>query len=177
MTNERWWNDKSIMLADIDGEKYALHGWDGEFYYKSWKCLGEYHNEASKENYVIKPNYSQVDEDEWEFVNYEIMKLCNQIKTKRKESRKKMANKQVRLSENEEVFINKIRRIDDSNLVEISQYLKKQRESFNKKLNEIIFRQTDQVLNQDVKTLVKQTTDLENFIDVLEFYLKNKGAK
>ena len=25
-----WWNDKSIELVEIDGEVYALYGWNGE---------------------------------------------------------------------------------------------------------------------------------------------------
>lgn len=67
-----WWNDKSIELVEIDREVYALNGWNGEEYGNCWKCTGEFLTEASKEEYTLKPVYKEVDEDEWEIVNYEV---------------------------------------------------------------------------------------------------------
>ena len=67
-----WWNDKSIELVKIDGEVYALNGWNGEEYGGCWKCTGEFLTDASKEEYTLKPVYKEVDEDEWEIVNYEV---------------------------------------------------------------------------------------------------------
>lgn len=69
----RWWNDKSIELVEIDGEVYALYGWNGEEFTKSWKCTGDYYMDASKEEYTVKPIYEEVDEDEFEIIDYEVM--------------------------------------------------------------------------------------------------------
>lgn len=68
----RWWNDKSIELVEIDGEVYALYGWNGEVYGNCWKCTGEFLTDASKEEYTLKPVYKEVAEDEREIVNYEV---------------------------------------------------------------------------------------------------------
>ena len=62
-----WWNDKGIELVEIDGETFALNGWNGETYLKCWKCLGEDLMDASEEEYQITPIY----EDE-EIAGYEV---------------------------------------------------------------------------------------------------------
>jgi len=49
-----WWNDKTIPLARINGEVYALSGWNGESYGHCWKCLGEFFMDASAEEYEIE---------------------------------------------------------------------------------------------------------------------------
>ncbi|ALA47993.1 hypothetical protein ABE137_12475 [Brevibacillus laterosporus] len=67
-----WWNDNNIELVEIDGEVFALNGWDGEAFTKSWKCTGEFHMEASEELYIITPIYDEVDEDEFNVVGYEV---------------------------------------------------------------------------------------------------------
>ena len=67
-----WWNDKSIELVEIDGEVYALYGWNGEEYGNCWKCTGEFLMDASEEEYTLKPIYEEVAEGEWEIVNYEV---------------------------------------------------------------------------------------------------------
>lgn len=67
-----WWNDKEIELVEIEGSVYALYGWNGEDYGKWWRCTGEFLTEASEEEYTLKPVYKQVDEDEWEIVDYEV---------------------------------------------------------------------------------------------------------
>ena len=63
-----WWNDASISMYEIDGEVYALYGWNGETYLHCWKCIGEDHMTASEEEYEISPVY---DEDD-NIVEYEI---------------------------------------------------------------------------------------------------------
>ena len=67
-----WWNDKSIELVEIDGEVYALNGWNGEQFNNCWKCTGEHYMDASEEEYVIIPDYEEVSEDEFEIVGYEV---------------------------------------------------------------------------------------------------------
>ena len=64
-----WWNDKSIELVEIDGEVYALNGWNGEAYLSAWKCTGEHFMDASEEEYRITPIYN----DELELVGYEVV--------------------------------------------------------------------------------------------------------
>lgn len=69
-----WWNDKSIELVDIEGDVYALNGWNGEKYMNAWKCTGEDYMDASEEEYVITPVYNDK-EDEfgvYEIVGYEV---------------------------------------------------------------------------------------------------------
>jgi len=69
-----WWNDKSIELVDIEGDVYALNGWNGEKYMNAWKCTGEDYMDASEEEYIISPVYSDK-EDEfgvYEIVGYEV---------------------------------------------------------------------------------------------------------
>lgn len=67
----RWWNDSSIELIEKDGNVYALAGWNGEKYYNCWKVI-EDGLTASEEEYIITPIYNQIDDDEFEVVNYEI---------------------------------------------------------------------------------------------------------
>jgi len=69
----RWWNDSSIELVEIDGEVYALGGWNGERYGNCWKCTGKYNMEASEEEYEIMPIYEKIDEDEYEIIGYEVI--------------------------------------------------------------------------------------------------------
>src|SRR5690625_4161107 len=64
-----WWNDKEIELVEIDGKVYALNGWNGESYLKSWECTGEDYMDASEKEYCITPQYEEV-EGEFEIVGY-----------------------------------------------------------------------------------------------------------
>ena len=57
-----WWNDSHIELWEIDGEVYALDGWNGEEYLHCWKCAGERYMTASDEEYTIAPVYHEEDE-------------------------------------------------------------------------------------------------------------------
>lgn len=68
----RWWNDSSIELIEKDGAIYALAGWNGEKYYNCWKCTGEFNMDTSEEEYIITPVYNQVNDNEFEIVDYEI---------------------------------------------------------------------------------------------------------
>lgn len=67
-----WWNDANIDLVEIDGCVYALYGWNGEKFTSCWKCTGEFHTEASGEEYSIRPVHKEVSKDEWEIVGYEV---------------------------------------------------------------------------------------------------------
>lgn len=67
-----WWNDNNIELVKIDGEVFALDGWNGERYCASWKCTGEFLMDASEEYYSIIPIYDVIDEDESILVGYKI---------------------------------------------------------------------------------------------------------
>ena len=56
-----WWNSSSIPMYEINGEIYALDGWNGETYLHCWKCSGENLTEASEEEYAISPIYDEDD--------------------------------------------------------------------------------------------------------------------
>ena len=60
-----WWNDDQIEMWEIEGDVYALYGWNGEEYLHCWKCTGTDHMTASEEEYRIKPIYGEdiLDED------------------------------------------------------------------------------------------------------------------
>ena len=65
-----WWNDKNIELVNIDGVVYALNNWNGETYNNCWICTGDNLMDASDDEYIIKPIYKEVDEDEFEIIDY-----------------------------------------------------------------------------------------------------------
>lgn len=69
-----WGADKEIHLIEKNGEIFALNekGWNGEKFYNCWKCTGKYNMTASDEEYIIKPIYEEVKEDEFEVIDYEI---------------------------------------------------------------------------------------------------------
>ena len=52
-----WWNDNDIPLYTINGEVYALSGWNGTIYTDCWHCLGPNHIDADKARYTIRPVY------------------------------------------------------------------------------------------------------------------------
>lgn len=68
----RWWADSSIELIKIDGDVYALDGWNGEKFNNSWKCTGENLMNASREEYSITPIYDFTNEDDPEIIAYEV---------------------------------------------------------------------------------------------------------
>jgi len=83
-----WLNNSEIELVElVNGNTYALNGWNGETYEECWKCLGEFLTESSDEKYRIRPVYRfQIDstfanvnegDDRWEeaveTIDYDIM--------------------------------------------------------------------------------------------------------
>lgn len=63
-----WWNDDSIELIEIDGEIYALYGWNGEQYLHCWKCIDRYTAVDDGVEYEIKPIYNE----DYEIIGYEM---------------------------------------------------------------------------------------------------------
>lgn len=53
----RWMGNNEIPLYRIDGEVYALYGWNGVDCGNCWKCTGEFNLDASEEEYTITPIY------------------------------------------------------------------------------------------------------------------------
>ena len=37
-----WWSDDNIEIVEINGNLYALYGWNGEEYNHCWKCADRY---------------------------------------------------------------------------------------------------------------------------------------
>ncbi len=68
----RYWNDNTIDIVEIDGEMYALYGWNGEEFYHCWKVLDSKGLDRVEDDreYVLTPVYEQIDEDEYQIVNY-----------------------------------------------------------------------------------------------------------
>lgn len=56
-----WWDNSSVELVEIEGKVYALHGWDGEKWGDCWECVGDDQMEKSKERYVIRPFYDDIE--------------------------------------------------------------------------------------------------------------------
>lgn len=59
-----------VTVIEIEGEGiFALDGFNGEKYYDCWKCdINGSPVEADK--YVIRPEYEEVEEDEFEVIKY-----------------------------------------------------------------------------------------------------------
>ena len=70
-----WWNDNDIELVELDGEVYALHGWNGEEYTSCWRCSGENLMDASAEEYVLRPVYDTVENDNggYDIIDYVLL--------------------------------------------------------------------------------------------------------
>lgn len=67
-----WWNSDDIQMVEIEGAAYALYGWNGEQYLDSWKCEGIDRMDASEERYIITPIQTEVNEDEFEIIGYQV---------------------------------------------------------------------------------------------------------
>jgi len=67
-----WWNDKEIELVEIDGKVYALNGWNGEKYLDSWEVAKNDYTDIINDGIAIKPEYKEIEEDEFEIVGYTI---------------------------------------------------------------------------------------------------------
>jgi hypothetical protein len=65
-----YWPD--IPMVEIDGEVYALNGWNGEKYLHCWRCTGQCYMYPSEEEYEIMPICEEISEDEWEVVDYDV---------------------------------------------------------------------------------------------------------
>ena len=70
-----WWDEGDIEIVKINGELYALDGWNGEIYLHCWKCLDRFTADPEdKEEYKIRPIYGKPDEDGNEdYIGYELM--------------------------------------------------------------------------------------------------------
>lgn len=67
-----WWNDNSIEIVEIDGELYALYGWNGEKWLHCWKCIDRFTADPDGKEYEVTPVYTEADEDEYEITGYEV---------------------------------------------------------------------------------------------------------
>ena len=56
------WFESDIDIVNIDGELYALDGWNGEKYLHCWKCLDRYTADPDDREYEVTPVY---DWDKW----------------------------------------------------------------------------------------------------------------
>ena len=70
----KWWSNDNINLVEIDGNVYALYGWNGEKYCNCWAVVGEYNMESSNENYILTPIYQQKEGEDTQIIDYEITK-------------------------------------------------------------------------------------------------------
>ena len=59
---DTWWNGCDIDIASIDGELFALHGWNGEKWTDCWKCIDRY-TAAGDCRYEVRPVYRFEAED------------------------------------------------------------------------------------------------------------------
>ena len=55
MGNE-FWCDTDIVICNINGERYALNGWNGEKYLHCWKCIDRW-TAADDREYEVTPIY------------------------------------------------------------------------------------------------------------------------
>ena len=72
-----WWNDSSIEIVKIDGELYALNGWNGEKWLHCWKCIDRFTADPDDREYEVAPVYElqPYSEDEDfvpEIIGYEV---------------------------------------------------------------------------------------------------------
>ena len=67
-----WWNDKEIELVEIDGKVYALNGWNGEKFLDSWEVAKNDYTDIINDGIAIKPEYKEIEEDEFEIVGYTV---------------------------------------------------------------------------------------------------------
>lgn len=64
-----WWNNNDIEIVEIDGELYALNGWNGEKWVHCWKCIDRFTAAEEDAAYEIVPIYdwSKWNKEEEEF--------------------------------------------------------------------------------------------------------------
>ena len=71
------YNRKEFEIVKIDEKLYVLNldKWNGITYSKCWEVADKYgFDQVGKETYVITPIYNQINEDDFELVDYEIEK-------------------------------------------------------------------------------------------------------
>lgn len=67
------WNNSSIKIIEKESKKYALHGFNGEEYLECWEVAdNKGFDKVSDTVYCIKPIYAEVEEDEFDIVDYEV---------------------------------------------------------------------------------------------------------
>ena len=66
-----WWNDDSIQIVEIDGELYALYGWNGEKWVHCWKCIDRFTAVLDGKEYEVIPIHAGF-EDDYETIGYEL---------------------------------------------------------------------------------------------------------
>ena len=59
-----WVGTTDIPVVSIDGELYALDGWNGEKWLHCWKCIDRYTAADDDREYEIIPHYDWEDYDE-----------------------------------------------------------------------------------------------------------------
>ena len=53
-----FWNEGALIeLVRVNGELYALHGWNGEAYTGCWKCIDPWTADADDRCYTLRPIY------------------------------------------------------------------------------------------------------------------------
>lgn len=70
----RYWNAKCLEVIKLDGEIYVLNNWNGETYNNCFKLdsnLIDVIEDGKK--YMIKPEYMEIGDDEWELIEYNIV--------------------------------------------------------------------------------------------------------
>ena len=73
-----WWSDSSIEIVEIEGDLYALNGWNGEKYLHCWKCIDRFTADPDNKEYEVVPVYELLpySEDEDfvpEIIGYEVL--------------------------------------------------------------------------------------------------------
>jgi len=51
------WFESNIDIVEIDGELYALNGWNGEKWVHCWKCFDSHTQALENKEYEIAPIY------------------------------------------------------------------------------------------------------------------------
>lgn len=71
------WNDKNIEIVEVDGEMFALYGWNGEAYCDCWKVLDAQGLDRVEEDteYILTPIYKGIGipDEEGCYENYEVV--------------------------------------------------------------------------------------------------------
>ena len=69
------WFESDIDIVEIDGELYALNGWNGEKYTDCWKCVDRWTADPDGKTYEVIPHY------DWEEFDEDVEPLHDEIIT------------------------------------------------------------------------------------------------